>query len=169
MRSPIFLAAALLTAGAAAAQPAPAFGPPKVFQQAGYAQPEIGPAACKTVNAAQTRCAVPAMTAGVYLVRAQATSTAQAEGAVQQITLVAGDQSCTSTRSPDPKTPWTVGTKRTLYSACLFTIVTDAPLTISAVYADAKAAKDPAGPLVTLTREPWSGALGAIPVSVKQP
>jgi hypothetical protein len=169
MRSMILILAALLVAGAATAQPASAVGPPKVFQRAGYAQPEIGPAACKVINAAEAQCAVPAMTAGVYLVQAHATSTAQAEGAVQQITLVAGDQSCTSTRTPDSKAPWTAGTKRTLYSACLFTIVTDAPLTINAVYLDAKAVKDPAGPAVAVTREPWSGVLGAIPVSVKQP
>ena len=169
MRSPIFLAAALFTAGAAAAQPAPVVGPPKVFQQAGYAQPEIGPGSCKTVNAGETQCAVPAMTAGVYLVRADATSTAQAAGAVQQITLVAGDQSCTSTRSPDPKAPWAVGQKRTLRSACVFTILTDAPLAITAVYLDAKATKDPSGPVLAVTRAPWTGVLGAIPVSVKQP
>jgi len=169
MRLPILITAALLVASAAVAQPAPVIGPPKVFQQAGYAQPEIGPGSCKAVNAGETRCAVPAMTAGVYLVRADAISTAQGEGAVQQITLVAGDQSCTSTRSPDPKTPWAVGAKRTFRSACVFTLLTDTPLAITAVYLDAKATKDPGGPVVTVTRAPWTGVLGAIPVSVKQP
>jgi len=169
MRSLILITAVSLAAGDAVAQPGPAVGPPKVFQQAGYAQPDIGPGSCKVVNAGETQCAVPAMTAGVYLVRADATSTAQAAGAIQQITLVAGDQSCTSTRSPDPKTPWAVGQKRTLRSACVFTILTDAPLAITAVYLDAKATKDPGGPVVTVSRAPWTGVLGSIPVSMKQP
>src|SRR5471030_642421 len=95
----LLIAAALAAASPASppsrAEPPPA--PPKVFQQAGYAQPDIEPAACKALNAGETQCAVPAMTAGVYLVRATATSTAQAPGAAQQITIVAGAQSCNST------------------------------------------------------------------------
>jgi hypothetical protein len=172
--SSLFLTAVVLGAGvfagAAAAQPAagPPPAPPRVFQQAGYAEPEIGPAACKVLGAAQAQCAVPAMTAGVYLVRASGTSTAQAADAVQQLTVVAGAQSCTSTRNPDPKAPWTVGAKRTLYSGCVFTVVTDAPLAITVIYLDAKASKDPAGPQVTVTREPWTGVLNAQPISVKQ-
>jgi hypothetical protein len=169
MRLPILTAVALAVAGAATAQSAaPPPTPPRVFQQAGYAEPEIGPSACKVVNSAETQCLAPAMTAGVYLVRAAAVSTAQAAGAVQQITIVAGAQSCTSTRNPDPKTPWAIGAKRTLYSGCVLTIVTDAPLTITVIYLDAKAVKDPAGPQVTVTREPWTGVLNAEPISVKQ-
>jgi hypothetical protein len=171
MRSPILaIAAALaaLAASAATAQPAPS--PPRLFAAAGYSQPEIGPSACRPVNASETRCAVPAMTAGVYLVRASATSTAQAADAAQQITIVAGDQSCTSTRSPDPKAPWPVGAKRTLMSGCVFTLLTDTPLAIAVIYLDAKAEKDPKGPQVTVTRAPWTGVLGgAMPVSIKQP
>jgi hypothetical protein len=170
---PVFIAVAVWLAAAPAwAAPSPAAPPPvppKVFLQAGYAEPEIGPAACRIVNAGETQCAVPAMTAGVYLVQAVGTSTAQAADAVQQLTVVAGDQSCTSTRSPDPKTPWAVGAKRSLLSGCVFTIVTDAPLAITVVYLDTKAAKDPKGPLVSVTREPWTGVLNALPISVKQP
>ena len=168
--SSLALMVAVFAAGAAAAQPAagPPPSPPKVFQQAGYAEPEIGPAACRVVNPAEVQCAVPPMTAGVYLVQASGTSIAQAADAVQQITIVAGAQSCTSTRTPDPKTPWAVGAKRTLHSGCVFTVVTDAPLAITVVYLDAKAAKEPAGPQVTVTREPWTGVLNAQPISVKQ-
>jgi len=172
MRSRFTAAAVLLVAGPATAQPAPAAPPPvppKVFQQAGYAEPEIGPAACKVVNAGETHCAAPAMTAGVYLVQAVGTSTAQAVDAVQQLTIVAGDQSCTSTRSPDAKTPWAVGAKRSLLSGCVFTIVTDAPLAITVVYLDTKATRDPRGPQVSVTREPWTGVLNALPISEKQP
>ena len=139
-----------------------------MFQQAGYAEPEIGPAACKVVNAGETQCAVPAMTAGVYLVQATGTSTAQAADAAQQLTIVAGDQSCSSTRTPDPKTPWAVGAKRSLRSGCVFTFLTDRPMTISVVYFDAKATKDPAGPQVSVSRAPWTGVLNSLPIQVKQ-
>jgi hypothetical protein len=171
MRSHVIAAAALFAAAPAWAQPAagPPPAPPRVFQQAGYAEPDVGASACKVVNAGETQCVVPAMTAGVYLVRAAGTSTAQAAGAAQQLTIVAGDKSCNSTRSPDTKTPWAVGAKRTFVSGCVFTIVTDAPLTVTAIYLDAKATKDPKGPELTLTREPWSGVLDALPLSVKQP
>jgi hypothetical protein len=154
---------------AAAAAPAIPSVPPRVFQQAGYSEPEIGGAACKVVSAGETQCVAPAMTAGVYLVQASGTSTAQAADAAQQLSIVAGDQSCTSTRGPDPKAPWAVGAKRTFASGCVFTIVTDRPLALSVVYLDAKATKDPAGPTITVTREPWAGVLNALPVSVKQP
>ena len=153
----------------AAALPAPPPVPPRVFQQAGYAEPDIGGAACKVVNAGEAQCVAPAMTAGVYLVQAAGTSTAQAADAAQQLSIVAGDQSCTSTRATDPKAPWAVGAKRTFASGCVFTIVTDRPLALTVVYLDAKATKDPAGPTITVTREPWAGVLNALPVSVKQP
>ncbi|HLY80611.1 MAG TPA: hypothetical protein VKQ70_14620 [Caulobacteraceae bacterium] len=181
MRS-LLIVSTLLAAGAAQAAtprpapppapppaPAPPPVPPRVFQQAGYAEPEIGGAACKVVNAGETQCVAPAMTAGVYLVQASGTSTAQAADSAQQLSIVAGDQSCTSTRGPDPKTPWAVGAKRTFASGCVFTIVTDRPLALTVVYLDAKATKDPAGPTITVTREPWAGVLNSLPVTVKQP
>ncbi|HZZ88415.1 MAG TPA: hypothetical protein VFE13_08770 [Caulobacteraceae bacterium] len=179
MRSALLTAAllfaTLLFAGAATAAPTPApapgapIGPPKVFRAAGYSQPDIGPAQCKVVNASEVQCVVPAMTAGAYLVRAAASSTAQAADAAQQLTIVAGDQSCTSTRSPDAKAPWAVGSARTFQSACVFRFLTDTPLTIAVIYLDAKAAKDPKGPQVTIARASWTGVLGsAMPVSVPQ-
>ncbi|HEY2706785.1 MAG TPA: hypothetical protein VGI95_01920 [Caulobacteraceae bacterium] len=172
MRPALALAAALFVAPAASAAPpaasTPPPVPPKLFTAAGYAEPEIAASACKSVNAAETQCAVPAMTAGRYLVRAAATSTAQAPDAAQQITLVAGDQICTATRSPDVKTPWAVGAKRTFYSACLFTILTDTPITITALYVDAKATKDPGGPQLTVSRQPWGGVISGNPISVTQ-
>ena len=174
MRSLLTVSTLLLATGAApvaAAAPsaAPPPSPPRVFQQAGYSEPEIAAAACKAINAGETQCLVPAMTAGVYLVQATGTSTAQAADAAQQLTIVAADQSCSSTRTPDPKTPWPVGSKRAFASGCVFTIVTDRPLALTVVYLDAKAVKDPTGPTVTVTREPWAGVLNALPVSVKQP
>ena len=108
------------------------------------------------------------MTAGFYFARAVATSTATAAGAEQQITIVAGQQHCTSTFAPDPKAPWAVGAKRTFYAGCIFAIVTDDPMTVTAVYLDAKATKDPAGPTLQLYPQPWTGALMALPVAIKQ-
>jgi hypothetical protein len=165
------LAAIVLPGLAIAAPPAPPAAPPvppKLFAAAGYSEPEIGGAACKAVNASETQCAVPAMTAGRYLVKVAATSTAQAPDAAQQLSIVAGDQVCTATRSPRVETPWAVGAKRTFYAACLFTILTDNPIAITAVYIDAKATKDPAGPQITVIRQPWSGALAGAPVAVNQ-
>jgi hypothetical protein len=167
-------AASFILAGAAVAQPAaaPAAGPPpsppRVFAQAGYAEPAIPASACKTASAAETTCTLPAMTAGRYFARAVATSTATAAGAEQQLAIVAGDQHCTSTFAPDSKAPWAVGAKRTFYAGCVFTIVTDQPMTVTVIYADAKATKDPAGPTLQIYPQPWTGALSALPVAIKQ-
>jgi hypothetical protein len=166
-------AALLLAAGAAVAQPAvppagPPPKPPRLFAQAGYAEPQIPASACKAVNAGEATCTIPAMTAGRYFARAAATSTATAASAAQQITIAAGDQHCTSTWSPDPKTPWAVGAKRTFYAGCVFTIVTDEPMPVAVVYIDEKATKDPAGPTLSLFPQAWAGALSALPVAIKQ-
>jgi hypothetical protein len=174
MRSLVLAAASFIVGGAAVAQPAaaPSAGPPprppRVFAQAGYSEPAIPASACKAANAAEATCTLPPMTAGRYFVRAVATSTATAVGAEQQLTIVAGDQHCTSTFAPDPKAPWAVGAKRTFYAGCVFTIVTDDPMAVTAVYLDAKATKDPAGPTLQLYPQPWTGALSALPVAIKQ-
>ena len=163
-----FAASTSLAAPAAPPPPAPPPKPPRIFAQAGYAEPAIPASACRTVNAAEATCALPAMTAGFYFARAVATSTATAADAEQQVTIVAGQQHCTSTYAPDPKAPWAVGAKRTFYAGCVFAIVTDEPLTVMAVYLDAKATKDPAGPTLQLYPQPWTGALMALPVAIKQ-
>ena len=161
---------ALVATGALAQQPAPrpAPTPPRVFAQAGYSEPPVAPTACHAVNAGETRCELPGMTAGAYLVRATGVSTATAPDAAQQLVIAVGDQSCTSVRRPDPQAPWAVGAKRAFNAACLFTVVTDAPLTVDVAYVDVKATKDPAGPSVAITPEPWSGAIAALPVRVPQ-
>lgn len=171
-------AAALVVAGAASAAPrsaapsAPAApappAVPRIFAQAGYATPAIPPSACRSVNAGQASCTLPPMTAGRYFARATGTSTATAAGAAQQITIIAGDQHCTSTYAPDPKAPWAVGAKRAFVAGCVFTIVDDAPLTVTVVYLDEKATKDPAGPTLEMYPQAWSGALNAVPVEMKQ-
>lgn len=174
MRTPLLAIAALALGGAAAAQtrtpPPPAPPPvlPKVFQMAGYSEPEIGGPACKVVNASEAQCAVPAMTAGRYLIRAAGASTAQAPDAAQELRIVVGDQICTAVRNPDVREPWAVGAKRTFYSGCLVIILTDTPIAITALYGDAKATKDPQGPQLTVIRQPWPGAFGGGPVPVNQ-
>jgi hypothetical protein len=162
-------AAMLAAAGAATAQPTTptAPQPPRVFAAAGYAQPDITPGFCKTIDASQAQCVIPAMTAGRYVVLASGTSTSTAADAAQQIQISAADQACTSTRTPDAKNPWAIGVKNTLVAACAFTIVTDAPITVQVVYRDVKATKDPRGPQVTVRREPWSGVLSATAVQVQ--
>jgi hypothetical protein len=178
MRLLVSTTALLLVASAAAAAPAappaPAGPPPappslpRMFTQAGYALAQVPASACKPVSAAEAACTLPAMTAGRYFVRAAATSTATAAGAAQQVTIAAGDQHCTATWSPDAKAPWAVGAKRTFYSGCVFTIVTDEPMTVTALYFDEKATKDPAGPSLSIYPQTWTGALSALPVAIKQ-
>lgn len=73
--------------------PAPASAPPpRAF--AGYAQPTIPQSACRSVSPAETRCEIPAMTAGRYLIEATGTATSQGAGARQQMEIVVGDQLC---------------------------------------------------------------------------
>jgi hypothetical protein len=168
----VFLAGAASAAPVAnvppAGPPAAPLRPPRLFAQAGYGEPQIPASACKVVNAGEATCTVPAMTAGRYFARATATSTATAAGAAQQITIVAGDQHCTSTFAPDPKTPWAVGAKRSFIAGCVFTIVTDDPMPVTAIYLDDKATKDPAGPTLSIYPQAWAGTLSALPVSIKQ-
>lgn len=143
----------------AAPAPAAPLGPPRAFQ--GYAQPDIAASYCRTVNAGQTTCTLPAMTAGRYLVRASGTSTAKGAGAAQKIVIQVGGRACgAAERKPGGQTPWTTGPK-TIRLNCEITVLTDRPLAVSAVYGDANATKAPAGPTLTLERLPWDGVLSA--------
>jgi len=179
MRSLAFAAALLIaSAVAAAAQTSPTKpgsppegpppSPPKVFLAEGYSQPDITPGFCKNIDASRTACTIPGMTAGTYFAEAVGTSTATADGAVQQLTIAGGAQACTTRRGDDPKAAWAVGSARSLRAGCLFTVVTDSPMTIVAVYLDGKATKDAKGPVLSIRRMPWDGALSAMSVSVKQ-
>lgn len=138
--------------------PATPLGPPRAFQ--GYSQPEISAAYCRVVNPGQTTCTLPAMTAGRYLIKAAGVSTAQGAGAAQQLTILVGNRACgPATRKPTPTSPpWTSGPK-TIRLNCEVLILTDRPLAVTAIYADTKATKAPAGPTLTLERLPWEGVL----------
>ncbi|MDP1630618.1 MAG: hypothetical protein Q8L66_04280 [Caulobacter sp.] len=163
---PLIIAAALSVIGVAApsaqtptAAPAAPLGPPRAYQ--GYAQPDIGANYCRVVNAGQTTCTLPAMTAGRYLVKASGTSTALGVGAAQKLSIIVGNRNCgAAERKPTTQNPWTSGVK-TIRLNCEILVLTDRPLAVSAVYGDAKANKAPAGPSLTLERLPWEGVLSA--------
>ena len=154
----------LALAGApAAAQPsAPAQSPttaplPRAF--AGYAQPAIPPSACRAAGAGETRCAIPAMTAGRYVIEASGTATARGAGARQQMEIVVGDQLCGVGRD---LTAWSSGA-RTFTFDCLATILTDKPLEVRAVYVPTNATKDPKGLQVAIRALGWNGVLSTLP------
>lgn len=151
----------------APAAPVAPVGPPRAYQ--GYAQPDIGPTYCRVIAPGQTTCTLPAMTAGRYLIKASGTSTAQGAGAAQQLTIVVGSRACgPATRKPAATGPqWTTGPK-TIRLNCEVLILTDRPLPVSAVYADAKATKAPGGPTLTLERLPWEGVLDVTPAPTPQ-
>jgi hypothetical protein len=140
-----------------------------VFLAAGYSEPDITPGYCRNIDVSHTQCTIPAMTAGRYIIAASGSSTATAANAVQQIIIGVGNQACsTSTRNPDPKAPWAIGTKRTFIAACVVTVVTDTPLTVTAVYGDTRATKDPKGPVLSVNRQPWPGFVNTQPANVNQ-
>ena len=142
------------------AQTTPATAPtplPRAF--AGYAQPAIPQSACHVVSPAETRCEIPAMTAGRYLVEATGTSTAQGAGAHQQLDIVVGDQLCGVGRD---LAAWSSGARSFTFD-CLTTVLTDKPLEVRAIYEPANAAKDPKGPQVLVRPLGWNGVLSTLP------
>jgi hypothetical protein len=144
------LAAALATSPGLAQTPSPT-APMPGFP--GYGHPAIGPGDCKVLNPAQARCIIPAKTAGRYLVDATGTSTATAAGAVQQIII--GGPTWTCAQAVD-HAPWASG-PRTFHVQCVINVLTDEPLAVNVLYRDAKATKDPAGPVLTVQPIAWNG------------
>jgi hypothetical protein len=167
MRSLVTAAVLALTAagsasaqGSAAAPEGPPPAPPRVFQAAGYSQPDITPGLCKTINDHAVQCTIPEMTVGRYLVQASGTSTPSATDAAQQLTIVVGDNSCGSaTFRGTVKVPAKVGTPHPLKFSCITTVMTDLPITVTVIYADDKATKDPKGPTLSLRKVPWGGVV----------
>lgn len=155
----------LVLAGAPveAQQSAPANQPPansplpRAF--AGYAQPAVPASACRMVSAAETRCVIPAMTAGRYLIQAIGTATAQGAGARQQMEIVVGDQLCGVGRD---LATWSSGTRSFSFD-CLTTVLTDKPLEVRAVYVPTNATKDAKGPQLLVRPLGWNGVLSTLP------
>jgi hypothetical protein len=151
--------AGLATAAMAQGQAGPL---PRAF--AGYAQPAIGASACQSLGPAETHCVIPAMTAGRYLIEAAATSTAQGVGANQVLQIDVGGTPCGVGRDTET---WKSG-PRTFRLDCEVTVLTDTPLNVRVVYADAQASKDPRGPVVTIRPLPWIGVLASQPSAPRQ-
>jgi len=155
-------------AGAAGAAPAPAAAPtvPRIYQAAGYSQPEITANHCRNVSPSETDCTIPAMTAGAYMIEASGLSTASGPGASQAIVIRVENAVCAQGRSvntgPNSR-PWTSG-PQTIRLSCVIQVVADAPLRVSAAYDDEKATKDPKGPALALRRLPWNPVLQMGPV-----
>jgi hypothetical protein len=149
-RASVAFGLGVIAAGAAFAQAGPL---PHAF--AGYTQPAIGPAACRSANPAETQCVIPAMTAGRYRIEAAATSSAPTVGANQVLQIDVGGVQCGVGRD---NAPWTSGS-RTFRLDCEVTLLSDGPVPVKVTYADSQATKDPKGPVVTFTALPWNGVL----------
>ena len=130
---------------------------PRAF--AAYAQPAIPPSACRLVSPAETRCVLPAMTAGRYLIEATGTATSQGAGARQQMEIVVGDQLCGVGRD---MASWSSGARSFRFD-CLTAVLTDKPLEIRAIYEPVNAAKDPKGPQLVVRPLGWNGVLSTLP------
>jgi len=138
--------------------------PPKVFVDAGYAHPDITPGMCENVSVKETRCTIPAMTFGNYMIRASATSTAAGEGAVQAINIMLGGVTCNQAQSKNSgqgSKSWTSG-PQTIHVGCAVQILTDHPIVVRTTYDDKNATADPNGPSLSLRRLPWPGILQAL-------
>jgi hypothetical protein len=154
---------ALAAAAPAFAQTQAPVGPlPRAF--AGYAQPAIPLTACKAVSPAEAQCEVPAMTAGRYLIEAAGTSSAPAVGANQALQIEVAGRPCGLGRN---SAGWKTGS-RTFRLDCEVTLLTDTPVAVKVIYADAQATKDPKGPVVTIRPLPWTGVLAAQAFAPKQ-
>jgi hypothetical protein len=158
MRLLILAGALALVGGAALAQPAPAGGLPKAFQD--YAQPDITPGLCKNVSVKETDCVIPQMTAGRYLIEVSGTSTATAADAQQGIQIQVGGTICGAGTAHNTRPLSTTG-PTTIKLDCEAIILTDKTLTVRAVYDDLKATKDPKGPTLSIRRLPWEGLLNS--------
>jgi hypothetical protein len=158
------------------APPGPPPAPPHVFLAAGYSQPDITPGLCETRGPKETRCVIPEMTAGRYVIVASGSSTATEEGAAQaiDIRLVSGgeEQICARAQTNTAKggKPWSAGA-RTIRVACIVQIISDDKLVVRATYADSHATPDGKGPVLAFRKVAWSPIWNAVaaPVQVAAP
>ena len=163
------------TPGEDAAQPAasaPPVGPPRVFQEAGYAQHEITPGLCQVIGPKEAQCEIPAMTAGRYFIVATGTSTATGDGAVQAIQIrldgAGMQQPCASAQSQTPKDgkPWTSG-QRTISVGCVVQLISDNRVMVKALYADQHATTSDKGPGLFFQKLAWNPVWTATAVPVQ--
>ncbi len=145
-----------------AAAPAPVGPLPRAF--AGYNQPTIPATACRSLGPTEAQCVIPAMTAGRYLIEATGTSTSQGADAIQALEIDIGDRQCGVGKNA---APWPSGS-RTFRLNCEVSLLSDSPVVVRVVYADAKAVKDPKGPTLAIQPLPWNGVLFSQPFVPKQ-
>lgn len=152
--------AGLLVAGAAGAQPAqPNYALPKAY--AGYDDPEAFK--CETKDATHRDCAIPAMTAGRYLIVAVGAATSSAADATQSLAVVLSGEPCFVAR------PTSFSGTKAMRGACEVSLLTDQPMTVSAVYRVTGGAPDAKGPQLVVRRLPWNGVVEAKPVVLPPP
>ncbi len=163
MQPAIAVAAALtaFAAGSALAQTPASSGAMPGFP--GYGHPAIGPADCRVLSPSQAQCVIPARTAGRYVVDAAGTSTATGAGAVQAIII--GGRTWTCAQAVN-RAPWASG-PRTFHVQCMVTVLTDEPLTVTTLYRDEKATKDPKGPVLTVQPVAWNGVIDVHVIGAK--
>lgn len=151
--------AGLATAPAALAQAPAADAVVKAFSD--YAHPDIGPDACKTLNATTAECTIPGGVAGRYFVEADGSSTATDAKAAQSMTIRGDTWLCAQAATkPEAAKPWSSG-PRTLKVGCMLNVLADSPVVFRAIYADSHATKNPKGPVVTIKRVAWDGVISA--------
>lgn len=149
-------------AGRARAPEGPPPAPPRIFQAAGYSQPDITPGFRKTLSDHAVRCIIPEMTVGRYLIQASGTSTILTPDAAQQLSIYVGDTGCgAATYRGTVANPPKVGAAKTLRFNCVTTVITDKPLAVTVGYADEHATKDPKGPTLSIRKVPWGGVVSA--------
>jgi hypothetical protein len=96
------------------------------------------------------------MTAGRYIILARDGATSTGADAIQALEIALNGQSCAALKS----TPFT-GKKSLPPLACQVTVLTDAPITITAAFAVQHATPDPGGPKLVVRRVPWNGIIDA--------
>jgi hypothetical protein len=149
--------------GLANAATATPVGPlPRAFT--GYNQPTIPATACRSLGPTEAKCVIPAMTAGRYLIEATGTSTSQGADAIQALEIDIGGRQCGVGKNA---APWPSGA-RIFRLNCEVSLLSDSPVVVRVVYADAKAVKDPRGPTLAIQPLPWNGVLFSQPFVPKQ-
>ncbi len=130
------------------AAPAPNFSLPQAFN--GYSQPEIKD--CKTVDSTHRTCAVPAMTAGYYVITALGRATSSGSNSVEALGITLNGGVCTQVQTSKPFS----GTLP-IAARCLVQILTDQPLTVTGVLVTKEATADAKGVELAVQRAPWPG------------
>lgn len=121
----------------------------------GYRQPAILPTDCRLVSSARRDCTIPGGTFGRYRITATGKSRPYGRRPRQQLTIIAANRNCAQVADARP---WGEG-QRAITAVCELSILSDTPVLISIIYADADALKEPGGPAVVIEAVAWTGVL----------